>query len=142
MNKYFTYQFERGKYTGYRLLIEKQNLSTFQKLTYEGFKIIYTTSEFIHYQIDTQVIRKLKLLKLGENIKRNSVEERLSQLLERSEEKTETEFKSSSFYGNYLYYYSSFNSGFENDSPQNFNNDFVEKRRRDKYHAKKYNKKI
>jgi hypothetical protein len=79
------------KYKSYRLLVEKSTFASYQKIKYEGFKILYSTSDFIHYQIDTQVIRKLKLKKLDTCFKRNSIEERLSQLLNESEEKEEKE---------------------------------------------------
>ena len=80
-------------------------IEEFNKLEYQGFKILYSTSEFIHYQIDIQVIRKLKLKKLDNSIKRNSIEDRLSQLIDRSEEKEETEMRYNN--SSYWTYYSS-----------------------------------
>ena len=135
MNKYFTYQFEMGKYTGYKLLSEKGVFASFKKIEYQGFKILYATSEFIHYQIDTQIIRKLKLKKLDDSIKRNSIEDRLSQLLERSEEKEEAEYKDYGSYWSWRIY--DYNKN-DVDLVRNINNEFLEKRARDKYHTKKY----
>lgn len=133
MIKFFTYQFEMGKYTGYRLLSEKGVFADFKKLEYQGFKILYASSEIIHYQIDTQIIRKLKLKRLNSSIKRNSIEERLSQLLEGSEEKEEAEYKYFGGFENYC----SYNRN-DIDLVANINQEFIEKRNRDKYHAKKY----
>lgn len=136
MIKYFTYQFQMGKYTGYRLLSEKGIFASFKKIEYQGFKILYATSDFIHYQIDTQVIRKLKLKKLNDSLKRNSIEERLSQLLEGSEEKEEREYK-----GEYYWTIYNYNKN-DVDLVQNINSTFIEKRARDKYCAKKYKNKV
>jgi hypothetical protein len=125
------------KYKSYRLLVEKSIFASFQKIQYDGFKILYSTSDFIHYQIDTQVIRKLKLKKIDNNIKRNSIEERLSQLLDRSEEKEEKEFKQ------FLYYGSVHWNVYENyNIPSTKNEEFIEKRNRNKYYANKYKNRL
>jgi len=141
MIKFFTYQFEMHKYKGYKLLSEKGVFASFQKIQYAGFKILYSTSDFIHYQIDTQIIRKLKLKKIDNSIKRNSIEERLSQLLDRSEEKEEKEM------GYYIYHSSSwtiYNTSYSEryTLPSTKNEDFIEKRNRNKYHANKYKNRI
>ena len=141
MIKFFTYQFEMGKYAGYKLLSEKGVFASFKKIEYHGFKILYETSEFIHYQIDIQVIRKLKLKKLDNNIKRNSIEDRLSQLLDRSEEKEETEFKENLRYASGYFNYFNYNRN-DIDLAQNINNELLEKRARNKYHANKYKHRI
>lgn len=138
MIKYFTYQFQMGKYTGYRLLSEKGIFASFKKIEYQGFKILYANSEIIHYQIDTQILRKLKLKKLNDSLKRNSIEERLSQLLEGSEEKEEREYKE---YGEYYWTIYNYNKN-DVDLVQNINSTFIEKRARDKYCAKKYKNKV
>lgn len=103
MNKYFTYQFEMNKFSGYRVIIEKEKFALFKKIVYEGFKIMYSTSDIIHFEIDTQLIRKLKLLKLNEQIKINSIEDTLTQLLENSKENSENSFTDSLRY--YFYNY-------------------------------------
>jgi hypothetical protein len=136
MIKFFTYQFEMGKYTSYRLLSEKGIFASFKKIEYQGFKILYSTSEFIHYQIDSQIIRKLKLKKIDNNLKNGSVEERLFQLLEGSEEKEEKEFKD---YGSYWTFYN-YNRN-DVDLVSNINNNLLEKRWRNKYCANKYKNK-
>jgi len=136
MIKYFTFQFEMSKYAGYKLLSEKGVFTSFKKIEYQGFKILYATSDFLHYQIDIQVIRKLKLKKLDNSIKRNSIEDRLSQLLDRSEEKEEKEMRHNN--SNYWTYY----SRGDVDLAQNINNELLEKRARNKYHANKYKNRI
>jgi len=69
MNKFFTYRLNRNKYEGYRLLVEKSNFDCFKKIKYDSFEILYSNTELLHFQIDSQVIRRLKLLKLEEEIK-------------------------------------------------------------------------
>jgi len=130
MIKFFTYQFETRLYYGYKLLSEKSVFESFKKLEYQGFKILYSTSEVISYQIDSQIIRKLKLKRINNTA--NRIEERLYQLLYRSEENKEEEFNN---------YYWTYNCWKENSAAElsiNRNNNFLEKRRRDKYCANKY----
>lgn len=136
MIKFFTYQFEMSKYTSYRLLSEKGIFASFKKLEYQGFKILYATSEFIHYQIDSQIIRKLKLKKIDNNLKTGSVEERLFQLLEGSEEKEEKDLMN---VGSYWTMYSGGFYNYGDDRMLSTKNDtFIEKRNRDRYCANKY----
>lgn len=104
MYKYFTYQFETKKYTGYRLLTEKSMFDNFKKLTYTGFIIIYNSSDIIHFKMESQLIRKLKLKKLSDEINLNSIEDKLFQLLERSKEKND-DFIVDSFTMSYWYNY-------------------------------------
>ena len=138
MIKFFTYQFEMHKYKGYKLLSEKGVFASFQKIQYTGFKILYSTSDFIHYQIDTQIIRKLKLKKIDNSIKRNSIEERLSQLLDRSEEKEEKDMRYYIYGSSWTIYNTSYNEYYTSTK----NEDFIEKRNRNKYHANKYKNRI
>lgn len=140
MIKFFTYQFEMSKYTSYKLLSEKGIFAAFKKLEYQGFKILYTSSEFIHYQIDSQLIRKLKLKKLDNLIKKGSVEERLFQLLESSQEKEETDDFDHLNYGYSYWNIYQYNKK-DVDFTMNLNNDLLEKRWRNKYCANKYKNK-
>jgi hypothetical protein len=103
MNKYFTYQFDTH-YKGYRLLTEKSNFAYFKNLAYSGFRIVYSNAEIIHFEIDTQLIRKLKLKKISDEINRNSKEYYLFELLERSKESGT--YVSYDSYATYWYNYS------------------------------------
>lgn len=91
MIKNLTYKFETDKFSGYKLLVEKGIFASFKRINYKGFKINYSCSDLIQYQIELQLIRKLKLKKLNDEIKINSMEDRLFQLLERSKETLGTE---------------------------------------------------
>jgi hypothetical protein len=91
MIKNLTYKFETDKFSGYKLLVEKGIFASFKRINYKGFKINYSCSDLIQYQIEPQLIRKLKLKKLNDEIKINSMEDRLFQLLERSKETLDTE---------------------------------------------------
>ena len=128
MIKYFTYQFEMRKYQGYRLLLEKSTFASFKKIECKGFQILYATSDFIHYQIDSQLIRKIKLNKINDGVKKNSTHDKISRLLEGSEEKEDKDTMYSTI--NYWTYAS------DGDIARNINEELLEKRARDKYHAK------
>ena len=106
MNKFFTYKFDTS-HKGYRLISEKSNFAYFKNLEYLGFKIIYSSAEIIHFEIDTQLIRKLKLRKISDEINRNSKEYYLFELLERSKEaKEQGSFIPYESYATYWYNYS------------------------------------
>ena len=106
MVKYFTYNI--SDFTGYRLKVEESNLNSFVKMVYVGFKIIRSSKFFIHYEIDLKLIRNLKLKKIADLIRRNSIEDRILQLIERSLE-VEKDFiypssSSSGYFGNFGYF--------------------------------------
>jgi hypothetical protein len=108
MLKHFTYQFIHSDFIGYRLLDEKNIFANLKKLVYDDFKILYSDSNTIHFNIDTQLIRKLKLKKLSDEISINSKEGKLLELLERSKESViystdnfYSEFSYSCYYDNY-----------------------------------------
>ena len=84
MLKYFTYNISDFK--GYRYTVEQSNLKCFEKIDYTGIKIVRSSTYFIHYEIDIQLVRKLKLKQISELIRPNSTEDRILQLLERSSE--------------------------------------------------------
>ncbi len=105
--KYFTYIFEDKKYTGYRLISEKSSFDIFSKIGYPGFEILTAPSsvygKILYFKIYNKLIRKLKIKKLNDEIKLNSVEDKLFKLLERS---TETDKKHDFGFSNYwgIYY--------------------------------------
>ena len=134
MYKYFTYVFDTKKFTDYKLLIQKNNFASFKKIEYDNFKIIYSNDDMIHFQIDMQLIRKLKILKLNDEIKINSREANLSLLLESSKEVAEKGYVSESL----TYWYSA----------GNYDNEIVlvkdkeENKFRLKHDSQKYNQRI
>ena len=87
MLKYYTYQFDINQFKGYRLLTEKSNFACYKKLELKGFNIILSTAEIIHYEIDTQLIRKLKMLKINDGLNMNSKEYHLFEMFNKSKEK-------------------------------------------------------
>lgn len=82
MTKYFTYNITNFK--GYRFKVEESNLKCFVKIIYSGLKIVRSSSYFINYEVDLKLIRCLKLKKIADLIRPNSIEDRILQLIERS----------------------------------------------------------
>ena len=78
------FRFDISKYSGYRLKVEQSNLSHYKKLKYNGFIISVSSPYYIEFDIDNQLIRRLKLEKLNDNIRKNSKEDILLELLEKS----------------------------------------------------------
>ena len=134
MIKYFTYNISDFK--GYRFKVEESNLKCFLKIIYNGLKIVRSSSYFIHYEVDLKIIRNLKLKKIADLIRPNSVEDRILQLIERSIEVEKDIIYPISTYGNYVmnpcyagtYYYDS--EEVEYNKSQNKN--------RNKYQSKIY----
>jgi hypothetical protein len=104
MLKFYTYQFDINQYKGYRLLTEKSNFACYKKLEMKGFRIILSTAEIIHYEIDTQLIRKLKMLKINDDININSKEYHLFEMFNKSKEKNLDEPFSYSYSTSFWYY--------------------------------------
>lgn len=92
------YRYEIKNDKGYRLSVEKSNLNYFKKIVYEGFNIIYSDTFILEYEIDSQLIRKIKLNKI--NKKTIRVEISILELLERSRE-VEVDTSKFSIYNSY-----------------------------------------
>jgi len=126
--------FDISKYSGYRLKVEQSNLSYYKKLKYNGFKIIVSSPYHIKYELDNQLIRRLKLLNLSDNIRKNSREDNLLELLEKSQisdNEAILPYSLSWASGSYSYY---------EDSASAYNKyQFKEKQ---KHHSNSYNQKI
>lgn len=108
MIKYFTYNISNFK--GYRLKVEESNIKFFSKLIYNGLNIVRSSTAFIHYEIDLKLIRNLKLRKLNDLIRPNSVEDRILQLMERSIEVEKDIIYPSYSSGSYFSYYDEYHS--------------------------------
>ena len=87
MKEKFCYSFIPSKYDGYRRLCEKNKFKSFKKLRdkCEGLNIQGVDSQCIVYEIDSKLIRKIKLLKIKNEIKTNSIFDKISQLFNGSE---------------------------------------------------------
>ena len=83
-HKYFRFDIE--KYTGYRKIAEKSNLKYFQKIKCDGFNVMQYSQTSIKFNIDPQLIRRLKLKNISGNVKRNSRDFYILELIEKSEE--------------------------------------------------------
>ena len=59
-----------------------------EELINHGFKIVASSYDTIEFIIDNQLSRKLKLLKLDNKIKYNSIEDRLIKLIDSSDDKS------------------------------------------------------
>lgn len=98
------YRYEIKNDTGYRLSVSKSNLIYFKKIIYDGFNIRYSDTYAMEYDIDPQLIRKLKLNKINKQITRT--ESAILELLERSTERDIEPNKFNSYYGSYSSSYS------------------------------------
>lgn len=129
------YTFNVSKFTGYRLRVEQSNLKCFRKLNYDGLAILYYSDISIDFNVDLLLIRKLKLKQLNNEIRRNSTEDYILQLIERSKEREEE--PSSSGY----WYTTSRNGTYYYDNEENLIQR-QENKERKKYQEKIFNQKI
>jgi len=117
-------------YKGYRTKIDISNVNYFKNIKYKGFSIIRTTSDFIIYELETQIIRKLKIRKVN-NLTTN-IEDRFLKLLKQSFEyedemiqffyKSKNPIRSSSIASySYRYPYTYSGMGYPNDYICNIN---------------------
>ena len=140
MLKYFTYQFVHSEFSGYKLLDEKNIFSSFTRIVYNGFRILYNDSQIIHFEIDTQLIRRLKLKKLSDEVSVNSAEDKLLSLLERSKEKEDNLLPFTQYSYQTMYWYN-----FDDIKLIESLNKKIEKRERNKFlvtQSKMNNRKI
>lgn len=133
--KIFKYEIKHD--TGYRLSVNKSNLIYFKKIVYDGFNIKYSDPYSMEYEIDTQLIRKLKLKKIGKETSR--IENSILELLERSTEREIETNKFNSYYGRYSYSanWSCSNSYYDNIDIE----EKTERKERNKYQSKIYSQK-
>ena len=132
------FRYEINNDTGYRLSVNKSNLIYFKKIVYDGFNIKFSDNYSMVYEIEPQLIRKLKLTKIEK--KTTKVENSILELLERSKE-VDMNTNKYTIYNSYLYSCSSGPSG----SSGSYNIDIEEKKEikeRNKYQSKMYNQKV
>jgi len=82
------YSFNANKFQGYRVDCEKKEILKYgNKLkNIKGFVIYSIGSEYINFTIDNQLIRNIKLESLGNNIKENSINFLILNLIKKSTE--------------------------------------------------------
>ena len=132
------YTCDISKFTGYRFKVEQSNLNSYKKLKVDGFQIMNSSYYYIDFQIDIKLTRKLKILALNDLIRKNSVEDRIIQLLDKSEEKNDA-YKSkccSTYRLSYATYYS------HDWCHDDVTFDKDQMKERIKYQSKNYNQKI
>lgn len=132
MDKYYTYNIRL--LTGYKYVLEKNYIKSFSNT--EGFTIIYVDSNKINFKISSQLIRKLKLYKLSNQISPNSIEYKLSRLLELSKEKEEFNINKTTWYSS-VWSSTSGTHGCEVDEVS-----YEEKKEQNKYFTKLQNQKF
>lgn len=130
MNKKFI--FDTSDIKGYRQLCERSNIKIYSKIEIEGFNVYYISRYKINFEIDDQLLRKLKIKNLNNNIKYNSAEYHILQLIGKSVIADEYEDENS------WYWYSS-SSGTNGDLEFESKED---KKLKNKYNSNKYKHKI
>ena len=87
MDNYRYFEYDISKYKGYRLIIEKSNMKYFKKIEHNGLVLISSAGQnVLRFKIEKQLIRRLKLKNLSDSIKNHSIESKVLELIERSEE--------------------------------------------------------
>lgn len=101
--KYYTYNI--SKFDGYRLKYEKTEIAKYNtKLKkIKGFSIYSSCGTIFNFIIDSQLIRKIKLKNLSNEIKFNSIDYYILKLIDKSEE---VESRDDFMYNYTSYYYS------------------------------------
>lgn len=100
--KYYTYNI--SKFDGYRLKYEKTEIAKYNtKLKkIKGFSIYSSCGTIFNFIIDSQLIRKIKLKNLSNEIKFNSIDYYILKLIDKSEE---VESRDDFMYNYTSYYY-------------------------------------
>lgn len=109
------YRYHTKNDNGYRLSVEKSNLLYFKKIVYAGFNIKYSDTNTIEYEIEPQIIRKIKLNKINKQTNRTEIA--ILELLERSNE-VDMNTSYNSNYGNSYWYSCSSSSSYNYDDEE------------------------
>lgn len=100
------YTFRLRNFTGARLKYEKEEFKKYVKIVVDGFIIHHCYDSYMDFSVDNQLIRRLKLKSLSNQIKPHSVEDKVLRLLEISDPYEPDEVWSSySSYYNYESFY-------------------------------------
>lgn len=134
-----TYKYDLSKFRGYRKIKEKSIFSYFLNIKYNGFEIVASSYDTIEFKIDNQLFRKLKLLKLNNEIKFNSIEYRLINLIDSSDDiSNKSDDFYDDFYNNKWYIYSNdyYYDDFDLNSIKNDKKNILN------HHSNKFNQKF
>lgn len=134
--KYYVYNISGFK--GYKYIIEKSYIRSLKNIIYDGFHVVYDLPDLIHFRMDIKIVRKIKLMKLSKEITLNSVEYKLSKLLELSKEK-ETGMSLFGTYGAYGTYSGSYSYSYSDSYNYDTKDEIEEKKDRNRYQSKLYN---
>ena len=75
------FRYRLGDFQGARLKYELSEFKSYKKINTDGFIIYNSNDYYIDFSVDNQLIRKLKLKNLTNQIKNNSKEDKLLRLI-------------------------------------------------------------
>lgn len=82
------YIYNIGEFSGARLKYEISILNKYKKINIDGFKITENGYSYIVFTIDDQLFRRLKLKTINNDVKVDSIDDRILKLLENSKRLT------------------------------------------------------
>jgi hypothetical protein len=89
---------------GYNAIIDKDRIKYYSKLKCDGFDVLYSSPYRLSYIITEKLLRKIKLLKLNNQLKTGNVYKNILEFIELS--KKETDDNIVDYYGRYDKWYS------------------------------------
>ena len=84
----YTFNISKSGYKGRSMFLD---FNSFKTLKYNGLSIKYTAKYSMVFEIDIKLLRKLKLMNLNKEIKKNTIESKLYYFMNNSKEITEAE---------------------------------------------------
>lgn len=100
------FKYALGDFQGARLKYEKSEFKSYKRIHIDGFIIYNNSNYYIEFGVDNQLIRRLKLKSISNEIKNNSIEDKLLRLINLSKTIEDDDLTSSwycSMSGNYYY---------------------------------------
>lgn len=97
------FKYALGDFQGARLKYEKSEFKSYKRIHIDGFIIYNNSNYYIEFGVDNQLIRRLKLKSISNEIKNNSIEDKLLRLINLS--KTIEDDMTSSWYSMSVNYY-------------------------------------
>lgn len=127
------YIYNIGEFSGARLKYEISILNKYKKINIDGFKITENGYSYIVFTIDDQLFRRLKLKKINDDVKVDSIDDRILKLLENSKRLTNIDDDTSRQYVLYNYRVSDYEYDYAS---------FLKEYKRDQKRYNKYQSKI
>lgn len=84
---------------GYNAILDKDRIKYYSKLKCDGFEVLYSSTYRLEYIITEKLLRKIKLLKLNNQLKTGNVYKNILEFIELS--KKETDDNIVDYYGRY-----------------------------------------